>query len=256
MEKLLSNVVIAEDDYDIDPQDRSGPSSLPITTPAPPLPYLTPSVASEVDEGELTGSDDEAGAVKLVHGMEKLAIDPSLHRYFGKSSSAVMLIDARNTKKKYAEIHNYGNVPIPFEIQQRELWAPQPWVQEKIQSAKNDYKLPEQDLLWLLIDKYFTYVNAFLPLLHRPTFESHVSDGLHLRNGGFAGVVSLVCALGSRHTDDPRVLLPGTSDSTSAGWAWYDQVQLIRNAGLAPASIHDIQAHSVRFKQLPTRSWH
>lgn len=193
--------------------------------------------------------------MKLVYDMHNLAIDSTLQRFFGKSSSAVLLTTARDMKQRYAEIHNYGDLPKTFGIKRPKFWAAQPWVQAKIQTAKNKYEFPEQDFLWLLVDKYFAHVNAFLPLLHRPTFERHVSDGLHLRSGGFGGVVSLVCALGARHTDDPRVLLPGTEDPASAGWAWFDQVQLTRNSCLAPASIHEIQSYSVGLDSFPMRSW-
>ena len=194
--------------------------------------------------------------MKLVHGMQKLSVDPTLQRFFGKSSSAVLLTAARDMKKKYAEIHQYGELPKTFGIQRSQFWEAQPWVLAKIQTAKNDYEFPEEDLLWLLIDKYFLYVNPFLPLLHRPTFEGQVSDELHLQNGGFGGVLSLVCALGSRHTDDPRVLLPDTSNPASAGWAWFDQVHLIRNSFLAPASVYEIQSYSVRLGPFSIWSWH
>ena len=187
--------------------------------------------------------------MKLVYDMQRLGLDSTLQRFFGKSSSAVLLSTARNIKKKYAEIHNYEDL---LGAERPQFWTTQPWVRARVQTARNEYDFPEQDLLRLLIDKYFIHVNAFLPLLHRPTFESYVSDGLHLQNGGFGGVVSLVCALGSRYTDDPRVLLPGTSDVASAGWAWFDQVQLTRSSCLVPASIHEIQSYSVRFKLLPT----
>jgi len=184
--------------------------------------------------------------VKLVYDMQGLALDSTHRRFFGKSSGAALATTARDIKKKYAEMHEYGDLPKSFGVKRPQFWIAQPWVRTKIQTAKDEYDFPEQGLLCLLIDKYFTHVNAFLPLLHRPTFENDVSDGLHLRNGGFGGVVSLVCALGSRHTDDPRVLLPGTSDVASAGWSWFEQVQLMRNSGLAPASIHEIQSYSVR----------
>jgi len=183
--------------------------------------------------------------------MRRLVLDSTHRRFFGKSSSAALAVTARDIKKKYAEIHEYGDLPKSFGVNRPQFWAAQPWVRAKIQAAKSEYDFPEQDLLWSLIDKYFTHINAFLPLLHRPTFESDVSHGLHLGNGGFGGVVSLVCSLGSRHTDDPRVILPGTSDVASAGWAWFEQVQLVRNSGLAPASIHEIQSYSVRVRLFP-----
>ena len=194
--------------------------------------------------------------MKLAHDMQKMALNSTHGRFFGKSSSAALASTARDIKKKYAEIHEYGDLPKSFWVNRVQFWTAQPWVRAKMQTAKSDYDFPEQDLLWLLIDNYFTHINAFLPLLHRPTFESAVSGGHHLQDGGFGGVVSLVCALGSRHTDDPRVLLPGTSDVASAGWAWFEQVQLIRYSGLAPASIHEIQSYSVRVRLFPPRLRH
>ena len=188
--------------------------------------------------------------------MQKLTVDPTLQRFWGKSSSAVLFVTAKDIKKKYAGIHNYNDPPKAIGVKRLQFWTAQSWVRAKLKTAKNEYEFPEQDLLWLLIDNYFLHVNAFLPLLHRPTFENHVSDELHLRDGAFGGVVSLVCALGSRHTDDPRVLLPGTSDLASAGWAWFDQVQLMRNFCLAPASVHEIQSYSVRFKSFLTQPRH
>ena len=118
-------------------------------------------------------------------------------------------------------------------------------MREKIQAAKSDYIFPDDNLLWNLIDYYFTYVNTLFPLLHRPTFEEHVADGFHKRDGGFGGTLSLVCALGARFSDDPRVLLEGSNSPQSAGWAWYDQVQLVRNYGLSPASIYEVQSYCV-----------
>lgn len=113
------------------------------------------------------------------------------------------------------------------------------------------YEFPEEDLLWTLMDLYFKYINTLLPLLHRPTFEGHVTDAFHLRDGGFGGTLLLVCALGARFSDDPRVLLEGTNEVQSAGWAWYDQVQLILNSCLAPPGIYEIQSYSVKTSLLP-----
>ena len=62
-----------------------------------------------------------------------------------------------------------------------------------------------------------------MPLLHRPTFERALINGLHYSETGFASVVLLVCALGSRYSDDSRVCV--TEDKRSAGWHYFDQVQ-------------------------------
>lgn len=58
-----------------------------------------------------------------------------------------------------------------------------------------------------LIHHYFKQINIEMPLLHRPTFEKHIADGMHKMNSTFGAVVLLVCALGSRYSDDPRVQL-------------------------------------------------
>lgn len=85
----------------------------------------------------------------------------------------------------------------------------------------------------------------FTPLLHRPTFERSVREGLHKRDVDFGCVLLLVCALGSRYSDDLRVVLEDAfpeqsamSETSaeeeerarrwrwhSAGWKWFRQVQ-------------------------------
>jgi hypothetical protein len=51
------------------------------------------------------------------------------------------------------------------------------------------FRFPSNTLLSTLIDLYFTRQNVYLPLLHRPTFERGVAEGLHLR---FVGVSFMV----------------------------------------------------------------
>lgn len=93
-----------------------------------------------------------------------------------------------------------------------------------------------------LIASYFRVDNAYLNILHLPTFEKSVADGLHLRDELFATIVLLVCALGSRSSDDPRVLLDGSDDPHSAGWKWFRQAQLAYQViGFEPTSLYDLQ---------------
>ncbi|KAJ7849906.1 fungal-specific transcription factor domain-containing protein, partial [Mycena leptocephala] len=56
--------------------------------------------------------------------------------------------------------------------------------------------------------------NIYLPLLHRPTFERGLAEGLHLRDDGFAATVLVVCAIGSRWSMDPRA----TAAGLTCGW--------------------------------------
>jgi len=107
------------------------------------------------------------------------------------------------------------------------------------------YVFPEDDLLIQLVDLYFTHVNLHQPLLHRPTFEKSIADKLHLTNKGFAVTLLVVCANGSRYSEDPRVFLDGMGSHHSRGWKWFDQVQMVRKSLLASPSIYDMQFYCV-----------
>ena len=75
---------------------------------------------------------------------------------------------------------------------------------------------PPSDLVMALIDLYFLHCNSMFPLLHRPTFARHFADGLYEHNIWFACVCMSVFALASRYTDDVRVFLD-ESVETSVG---------------------------------------
>ena len=79
-----------------------------------------------------------------------------------------------------------------------------------------------------LIELYFTHQNILFPLFHRPTFEKCVAGGLHLFNIPFAEKLLLVCAIGTRYCDDPRVLSDDNPVPQSRGWKWFSQVELSR----------------------------
>ena len=89
-------------------------------------------------------------------------------------------------------------------------------------------------------------MNDFLPLLHRPTFEQGIREGLHLHDEGFGSTVLLVCANGARFSDDPRALLDEREHPQSAGWKWFQQVQMVRKSLLEPPRLYDLQIYAVR----------
>jgi hypothetical protein len=114
------------------------------------------------------------------------------------------------------------------------------------------YEFPDDDLIATLVDYYFQYVNLFIPLLHRPTFERELAECKHLSDDLFGAILLLVCGVGSRYSNDPRVYLDGTDSAThSSGWKWFQQVQLVRRSLLAPPTLYDLQFYcvsaSVRF---------
>src|ERR1700760_506569 len=89
---------------------------------------------------------------------------------------------------------------------------------------------PEADLMRQLIDLYFNDFHIFIPLFHRPTFEKLVRENLHLRDHSFGACLLLVCAIGSRSSEDPRVLLEeeiNVGTRLSSGWKYFCQVPLM-----------------------------
>lgn len=117
---------------------------------------------------------------------------------------------------------------------------------ESLENPKAHSNFPPDDLMKHLIDCYFKRMNVAIPLLHRPTFEKGIADGLHKRDEGFGSTVLLVCALGARWSEDPRVILPGTNSGHSAGWEWFRQVQWVRRSLLSPPRLYDLQICCVR----------
>ena len=105
---------------------------------------------------------------------------------------------------------------------------------------------PPRDLLGVLVDLYFCHMNCYFPLLHEPTFKKSIEAGEHVLDGRFGVTVLLVCAIGSRFTRDPRVLLDGSDHHHSAGWKWFLHVERVRRMSYAPAKIHDLQIYAVR----------
>lgn len=137
------------------------------------------------------------------------------------------------------------------------------WV---IEASKERLTLtfPPPDLLDVLITTYFDQYDVYTPLLHRPSFERNVREGLHLRDSGFGSVLLMACALAARSVDDPRVLLPSEREEAirwaedagkelpeptfhSAGWQWFTQVQKTRLAmSFVPPGLYDLQIAYVR----------
>lgn len=159
------------------------------------------------------------------------------HRFFGKSSSAQLAVTAINLKYEYSG-KTYS--PAPFMRWKRpEFWDSKP--PDHQDHWHITYTFPEDDLLRSLVNLYFERVNILLPLLHRPTFETSVSEKLHLQDQKFADVVIFVCAVASRYSDDPRVLFEGQQSAQSSGWKWVHQVVSTYRLSIHPSTLYDLQ---------------
>jgi hypothetical protein len=106
------------------------------------------------------------------------------------------------------------------------------------------YDFPEPDLLRALVDLYFDNLNVLMPLLFRPSFERSLARSAHLSDDAFARLLLLVCSLGSRCSDDPRVLSEDGA-STTAGWFWFKEAQATRTP-ILHITLEEIQVQAVR----------
>ncbi|RXW16420.1 hypothetical protein EST38_g9435 [Candolleomyces aberdarensis] len=196
------------------------------------------------DGGVLHDEEDLADIRELCN---KLSLDDELHEealdihkhYLGKSSGRHLLrtiIEMKERHRQDFESNSDVTTPtdtetesdyetdstnkiekapqkIPFLGSRRPVyWKILPWEMTLFRSrpTRQSPEFPEPDLLHALVGYYFKHINIELPLLHRPTFEKEIAQGLHKRNATFGAVVLLVCAMGSRYSSDPRVQLSET----------------------------------------------
>ncbi|KAJ8082400.1 Gypsy retrotransposon integrase-like protein 1 [Marasmius tenuissimus] len=161
-------------------------------------------------------------------------------RYYGRSSE-IMLIRSfvQHTTGRPSDIIDLGLVPNTFG--RPEFWVSAEWQQNFDLFPNISFTFPEDDLLQSLIDVYFKVLNVIFPLLHRPTIERQVAEGLHRQHLPFGAVLLLVCANASRFSSDPRVLAKGAKSTLSSGWDWFSQVQYFRPAFSAIPTLYDLQ---------------
>ncbi|KAA1476288.1 hypothetical protein DENSPDRAFT_843202 [Dentipellis sp. KUC8613] len=191
-------------------------------------------------------SDDCYEPSELVqHQLSALCLHPMSNRFFGKSSGATLLQTALDLKSEYSGVKQEPMGQLGG-LRRRDAWAMHPWEIASFQPRWRGYTYPPPDLLVALIELFFANINIYMPLLHRPTFEAAVADGLQYRDAGFGGVLLLVCATAAHFSDDERVLLPGTGEHWhSCGWQWFDQVQLTHRSILAAGCLCDLQIYAL-----------
>ncbi|KAJ7497502.1 fungal-specific transcription factor domain-containing protein [Mycena latifolia] len=209
------------------PDKSTAPSTSVIQYPTPPS-DSTPS-PGPLPEEDL--SHDE-----LAERFRAFSLGAMKHRFFGSSSGFMLVKNAITLKEDYLGRR------LVSEFRRPEFWNIRPWEQGPA-DEKPQYVFPETDLIISLLDLYFSNVHPTLPLLHRPSFERSVAEGLHLRNYQFGATLLAVLAVASRYSDDPRVFVPGANSTLSSGWIFFDQVQVIRKSLFDEPSIYEVQLY-------------
>ncbi|KAF9049328.1 hypothetical protein BDZ89DRAFT_1033163 [Hymenopellis radicata] len=202
--------------------------------------------------------EEEDDFISLTDNFQMMTVaEDSWTRFFGKSSSAQLVQTALELKNGtdpsvlHEDDPNVCNwLPHLNDVcdhMRPEFKVKPSWEVSLDQNndALSHYVFPEDDLFTHLIDVFFTTQNMMLPLLHRPTFERQIAAKMHINHQMFGGVALLVCALASRFTDDPRVLLDGETSRCSSGWKYFSQVQTVRRSLMAPPTIHDLQFYTL-----------
>ncbi|KAK0228925.1 fungal-specific transcription factor domain-containing protein [Armillaria fumosa] len=218
-------------DADLAEELEKEPTSLPASDTGGLIQSLVADVTN--DKGRSVSEDDyddilESNLQNFTHG-----------RFFGNSSHAKLTQTALDLKNGHPTY--FCDVPS----RRPEFWdplilhtAPSRFPQVRVNM---EYNFPDNDLLWSLIGLYFTESNIFLPVLHRPSFERSVAGLTHLSDPFFATVLLAVCAIASRYSTDPRVLID--NEPSSSGWKWMQQILVDRRANTfsSPPLLYDCQ---------------
>ncbi|EKM61282.1 uncharacterized protein PHACADRAFT_247779 [Phanerochaete carnosa HHB-10118-sp] len=239
MEELLRKVM-SEGDLSRSLSDSIDPGPSTSFGPPPKQP-VTRRVTPPVDGVD---SDDEELAVRqtLEEKFKHISLDPGKQHFIGKSSNLMFIQTAlefqegsSSEKKSDSSRDQTPSTMPPF-------FDSTAWFSRHSQK-QHQLSFPDNDLLHSLLATFFTDMNVYFPVLHRPTFERAIAEELHLRDEGFGSVLLLVCALGARSSKDPRVYADGKHNPQAAGWEWFNQVQqTMKVINMEPPSLYDLQA--------------
>ncbi|KAH6899491.1 fungal-specific transcription factor domain-containing protein [Coprinopsis sp. MPI-PUGE-AT-0042] len=169
---------------------------------------------------------------------------PRHNQFFGFSSANLVRTaheHARDSVEQYTTPLPSANGPT---FKRPRFWTVHPW-DKSLANPQVPYTFPEPDLLGHLIDCYFENSDLFMPVLHRPSFERSLEEGLHIKDRRFGGCVLAVCAVGARHSQDRRAI-PEDVDpglELGAGTQWFRQLGSDKQVVSSTPSLHELQMY-------------
>ncbi|KAJ7105824.1 fungal-specific transcription factor domain-containing protein [Mycena epipterygia] len=174
---------------------------------------------------------EDLAHIELTKDLSNLSLAQHHQAFHGKSSDAMLVKAAVLLREGYEE--------------KETMWTSRRMHYWTFNPAKNpvgvrQYVFPDADLLSTLVDLYFANTSIYYPLLHRPTFERAIADGLHMQDSSFGAVVLVVCAIGSRFSDDERVCPPG-EEPLRCGWQYFDQLPHVIDHMFARPTLYQMQ---------------
>ncbi|KAJ7045760.1 fungal-specific transcription factor domain-containing protein [Mycena alexandri] len=231
VEELKQQLAVLEAKLSTTPTNGAGVGQAPTISV---IQYATPPNDASTSPPSLP--EEDLSHDELAERFRQFSISAMKHRFFGSSSGFMLVKNAIAVKEEYL------GRPIVTTFRRSEFWNMRPW-ENKPEDEQPGYIFPDQDLLTSLIDLYFLRVASTLPLLHRPTFERLVGEGLHLTDPRFGATVLAVLAVASRYSDDPRVFVPGFNSTLSSGWTFFNQIQVVKKSLFDEPSIHEVQTY-------------
>ncbi|KAF7299159.1 DUF663-domain-containing protein [Mycena indigotica] len=136
----------------------------------------------------------------------------------------------------YGSASNYSVINTAMKVHEQvtgqprdstRTWDAISWWESQQQHPGTDGSsgFPEPDLISSLVALYFAEFHPTMPILHRPSFERSVEEGLHFKNLQFGQLLLAVLATASRYSDDPRVFVDGQT-TLSSGWPFFSRISL------------------------------
>ncbi|KAF9268426.1 hypothetical protein L218DRAFT_954789 [Marasmius fiardii PR-910] len=216
-------------------------------TGSPAAPNNTSGPAAQSEQSEAEDSIDS-----LAQELKNMSVTHFYKRHFGKSSNYMLVQSVMDSRCDVLGDPTFTQ-EIFVKYKRPEFWNYHPWL-PKLHRQEPPLIFPEEDLLCDLVNLYFTNVHPVFPVLHRPSFERSVADGLHVRDRPFGVILLVVCAIGARQSNDPRNLSEGTTSEHSLGWKWFSQVPFVHDSFAGPPSLYDLQLLSLSVIFLITNS--
>ncbi|KAK0207606.1 fungal-specific transcription factor domain-containing protein [Armillaria fumosa] len=195
-----------------------------------------PSVSPQTSQSpEYPSDNDEADDSSFVDALRRFTISTRNVRYFDASSGMMLIKSAIEMQKAYS---NSSPITPAIDLRRPLFWTVYPW-QRPISEDVPPLRFPPPDLLDHLVSIFLNTTNVHFFILHGPTFRREIAAGTHFSVRDFGNLVLGVCAVASRHSDDPRVGPPA-----QAGWEWYLQLRPIHLSRFsAPATLWELQLY-------------
>ncbi|KAK7465008.1 Gypsy retrotransposon integrase-like protein 1 [Stygiomarasmius scandens] len=219
-----------------------------------------PSPQSSVPEDDSSESveqclDDITGVDGVSDELARLTLD-SLKKthYFGESSNIMLAMTAMSHRSELkSSLAEWSSLFLS--IKRPEFWEESscPIVDLGESEQLPKFKFPGSEALYELIDAFFTNFHYRFPLLHRPSFERSIADGLHFRDAAFGALLLTVCTVASSFCPTSPQL---DHEAQMPGWEWIRQIQIDHFVFGQPMSLHLMQMLCLYIHQTQTMCPH